>query len=139
MTIKGFFTIYRNLFARLAHDEAPYTDVEFPSFGDSTWTWTAPSKDKQMEAARTFYNYWLNFGTEKDFTWCDMYNLSEAPDRRVRRSVTLIHNLFGVSHASCRLMERDNKKARDDARKEYNETIRVRPLFRTYSNPIKRL
>jgi hypothetical protein len=23
-------------------------------------------------------------------------------------------------------MERDNKKARDDARKEYNETIRVR-------------
>ncbi|ETW82939.1 hypothetical protein HETIRDRAFT_66827 [Heterobasidion irregulare TC 32-1] len=108
----GFFTIYRNLFARLAHDEAPYTDVEFPSFGDSTWTWTAPSKDKQMEAARTFYNYWLNFGTEKDFTWCDMYNLSEAPDRRVRR-----------------LMERDNKKARDDARKEYNETIRSLVMF----------
>lgn len=26
---------------------------------------------------------------------------------------------------SYRLMERDNKKARDDARKEYNDTIRV--------------
>ncbi len=26
----------------------------------------------------------------------------------------------------ARLMERDNKKARDEARKEYNETVRVR-------------
>lgn len=26
----------------------------------------------------------------------------------------------------CRLMEKENKKARDDAKKEYNETIRVR-------------
>jgi DnaJ family protein A protein 5 len=27
---------------------------------------------------------------------------------------------------SSRLMEKDNKKARDSARKEYNETVRVR-------------
>lgn len=26
-------------------------------------------------------------------------------------------------------MEKDNKKARDDARKAYNETVRVSPLF----------
>ena len=27
---------------------------------------------------------------------------------------------------TARLMERDNKKARDSARKEYNETVKVR-------------
>ncbi|THH16676.1 hypothetical protein EW146_g4023 [Bondarzewia mesenterica] len=108
----SFFTIYRNLFARLAHDEALYTDMAFPSFGDSTWTWTAPSNDREMEAARTFYRYWLNFATEKEFTWCDQWNVAEAPDRRVRR-----------------LMEKDNKKARDEARKEYNETIRSLVMF----------
>ncbi|QRW18381.1 DnaJ domain protein [Rhizoctonia solani] len=43
--------------------------------------------------------------TAKDFSWYDSWNIAEAPDRRVRR-----------------LMERDNKKARDDAKKEYNET-----------------
>ncbi|TFY74996.1 hypothetical protein EWM64_g9015, partial [Hericium alpestre] len=108
----SFFTIYRNLFARIAHDEKLYTDTDFPTFGYSTWTWAAPSKAQQMEAARTFYNYWLNFSTHKEFGWVDMWNASDAPDRRVRR-----------------LMERDNKKARDEARKEYNETVRSLVLF----------
>ncbi|KAG8688038.1 hypothetical protein FRC11_006181 [Ceratobasidium sp. 423] len=41
-----------------------------------------------------------------------------APDRRIRR-----------------LMERDNKKARDDARKEYNETVRTLALFLRKRDP----
>ncbi|RPD54290.1 DnaJ-domain-containing protein [Lentinus tigrinus ALCF2SS1-7] len=108
----SFFTIYRNLFSRLAHDEKQYSDVPLPSFGDSTWPWLSPSKEEKDQCARTFYAYWTNFVTSKEFEWADQWNLAEAPDRRVRR-----------------LMERDNKKARDDARKEYNETVRSLAMF----------
>ncbi|KAL7279397.1 hypothetical protein ACG7TL_007238 [Trametes sanguinea] len=108
----GFFTIYRNLFDRLAHDERQYVDTPLPSFGYSTWPWLPPSKAEQDQCARTFYNYWTNFVTSKEFEWADQWNIAEAPDRRVRR-----------------LMEKDNKKARDEARKEYNETIRSLAMF----------
>ncbi|KAA1467416.1 DnaJ-domain-containing protein [Dentipellis sp. KUC8613] len=108
----SFFTIYRNLFDRLAHDERQFTDTEFPTFGDASWTWAAPSKAEQMTAARTFYNFWLNFATAKEFSWMEQWDASDAPDRRVRR-----------------LMEKDNKKARDDARREYNDTVRSLCLF----------
>ncbi|KAH9028531.1 DnaJ-domain-containing protein [Lactarius hengduanensis] len=108
----GFFTIYRNLFDRLAREERLSNTVEFPSFGHSTWDWTAPSKERPSEAARHFYNFWLNFTTDKEFAWSDQWNVSEAPDRQVRR-----------------LMEKDNKKARDGARKEYNETVKALVMF----------
>ena len=70
--------------------------------------WAPATKEDADTAARTFYNFWLNFATDKDFSWADQWEINDAPDRRVRR-----------------LMEKENKKARDDARKEYNETIRV--------------
>ncbi|EMD33296.1 hypothetical protein CERSUDRAFT_160177 [Gelatoporia subvermispora B] len=117
-TDNSFFTIYRNLFARLAHDETLYDPTPLPSFGDSTWPWAPPAKGADAAAARTFYNFWLNFATHKDFAWTDQWNVSEAPDRRVRR-----------------LMERDNKKARDDARKEYNETVRSLAMFLRKRDP----
>ncbi|TFK86714.1 DnaJ-domain-containing protein [Polyporus arcularius HHB13444] len=108
----SFFTIYRHLFDRLAHDEKQYENVPLPSFGDSTWPWLPPSKEEKDRCARTFYTHWTNFVTNKEFEWADQWNLAEAPDRRVRR-----------------LMERDNKKARDEARKEYNETVRSLAMF----------
>ncbi|KAH9995729.1 DnaJ domain-containing protein [Russula vinacea] len=107
-----FFTMYRNLFDRLASDELHYTEAEFPSFGYATWGWAALSKERPSEAARLFYKFWLNFATAKEFTWFDQWNTTEAPDRHARR-----------------LMEKDNKKARDAARKEYNETIRTLVMF----------
>ena len=84
---QGFFTIYRHLFERLAHDEKQYTDGPFPSFGDSSWPWLPPSKDEKDRCSRTFYAYWTNFVTEKGFEWADQWNLAEAPDRKVRRCV----------------------------------------------------
>ncbi|KAI0364749.1 DnaJ-domain-containing protein [Pilatotrama ljubarskyi] len=108
----SFFTIYRNLFDRLAHDEKQYADTPMPSFGYSTWPWLPPSREEQDQCARTFYNFWTNFVTGKEFEWADQWNVAEAPDRRVRR-----------------LMERDNKKARDEARKEYNDTVRSLAMF----------
>ena len=43
------------------------------------------------------------------FAWVDVYRTTDAPNRQIRR-----------------LMEKDNKKAREKARKEYNERVRVR-------------
>ncbi|KAH9481539.1 DnaJ-like protein subfamily C member 21 [Psilocybe cubensis] len=103
----SFFTIYRNLFARLAAEELSFGQTEtFPSFGYSTWSWSS-SGPEDPDDAKSFYNAWLSFVTEKDFMWMEQWNTAEAPERRVRR-----------------LMEKDNKKLRDDARREYNETVR---------------
>lgn len=101
------------MFLRLAQEESLFSghDVsDYPPFGCSTWKWVGSGKDGQSskEGARFFYNYWLSFATEKDFSWIETWSTNEAPDRQVRR-----------------LMERDNKKARDNARREYNETVRV--------------
>ncbi|KDR76404.1 hypothetical protein GALMADRAFT_121467 [Galerina marginata CBS 339.88] len=103
----SFFSIYRNLFARLSAEEAIfYSNDDFPSFGFSTWPWTASNKG-DINSARSFYNVWMNFTTEKDFTWMEQWNIAEAPERRIRR-----------------LMEKDNKKLREDSRREYNDTVR---------------
>ncbi|TFK28209.1 DnaJ-domain-containing protein [Coprinopsis marcescibilis] len=107
----GFFYIYRHLFVRIQSEEEMLDPTsEYPSFGYSTWPWSTEMKKRKNAdgAAREFYTVWSNFATEKDFSWVEQWKLSEAPDRRVRR-----------------LMEKDNKKARDDARREYNETVRT--------------
>jgi DnaJ family protein A protein 5 len=66
----------------------------------------------EPEAAKPFYDVWLNFVTSKEFSWTDQWDVSEAPDRKVRR-----------------IMEKDNKKSRDDARREYNDTVRSLARF----------
>ncbi|KAG7450990.1 DnaJ-domain-containing protein [Guyanagaster necrorhizus] len=114
----GFFSVYRNLFNRLMAEETMISDIDLPSFGYSTWTWTPVHKGEESTAARTFYNAWINFVTNKDFSWCDQWNVAEAPDRRVRR-----------------LMEKDNKKARDDARRDYNDTVRSLAKFLRKRDP----
>nr|VWO97047.1 Uncharacterized protein [Ganoderma boninense] len=108
----SFFTIYRNLFDRLDHDEKRYDNTPLPSFGTSAWSWLSPSKEEREKCARVFYNYWTNFATNKEFEWADQWNIAEAPDRRVRR-----------------MMERDNRKAREEARREYNDTVRSIATF----------
>ncbi|KAJ7674172.1 hypothetical protein B0H17DRAFT_1161784 [Mycena rosella] len=112
----SFFTVYRSVFARLQAEEALISDADYPSFGYSTWTWVPATKDS--DAARAFYAVWTNFATAKDFAWTDQWNLTEAPDRRVRR-----------------LMEKDNKKAREDARREYNDTVRSLAKFLRKRDP----
>ncbi|KAK6199179.1 DnaJ domain-containing protein [Scheffersomyces amazonensis] len=120
----GFYNTVSRLFERLASEEiihgksqnqaeySKYKDDDltninaidpslllFPRFGNS--------KSDYVETIRPFYNSWSNFSSVKTFNWKDEYRYSMAPDRRTRR-----------------MMERENKKSRDTARKEYNETIR---------------
>lgn len=118
--------MYNNFFRRLAFEEQQHSlEDDYPLFGLSTWTWTGETVGT---AARKFYNVWTSFSTVKDFAWVELWNASEAPDRRVRRfALGLIpqSRCCKITNDSIRLMEKDNRKVRDDARKEYNETVRV--------------
>lgn len=84
-SVKDFFTIYRNLFSRIAYEETLVSDVTYPLFGFSAWPWGSVSKGDDNETARVFYNVWLNFVTSKEFSWMDQWNVLEAPDRKTRR------------------------------------------------------
>ncbi|KAI0381051.1 DnaJ-domain-containing protein [Hypomontagnella monticulosa] len=105
----SFFTILRDTFERIAQAEDAAADwdglapVEFPSFGEST------DDDK---VAKAFYSRWSNFSTKLSFSWKDKWRLSDAPDRRVRR-----------------LMEKENKKFREDAIREFNDAVRSLVVF----------
>lgn len=112
---QGFFTVYRNLFALLASDEALHTDhpLDYPSFGDSTTPYAPPKDATRAEKdagtwARDFYVVWSEFASEKRFEWVAKWDLDRGSDRQMRR-----------------LMERDNKKIRDDYKREYSEAVRV--------------
>lgn len=122
-SLAGFFNVAGRLFQRLASEEVAHAKYQglqlfynykddandvnaiddsyllFPRFGNSHSDY--PSQVKE------FYNAWNKFQTVKTFSWVDEYRYSMAPDRRTRR-----------------LMEKENKKLRDSARKEYNETVR---------------
>jgi len=101
----GFFTVLRGTFDTLAKEEELACDwegfepIDYPSFGHAT--------DKYEEVARPFYAMWNGFATKKTFSRKDVYRLSDAPDRRVRR-----------------LMEKENRRFREDGIREFNETVR---------------
>jgi DnaJ family protein A protein 5 len=106
----GFFGIAAETFARLADEElaageyAPHDTPQYPPFGDSS--------DVYDPVVKQFYAGWTGFSTRKSFAWKDKYRLGEAPDRRVRR-----------------LMEKENKKLRDEAIREFNDAVRFLVTF----------
>lgn len=105
----SFFSILRDTFDNLAQGEQAAAEWEgrfptqYPSFGSSG------DDDK---VAKAFYSRWSNFSTRLSFTWKDKWRLSDAPDRRVRR-----------------LMEKENKKFREDAIREFNDAVRSLVVF----------
>ncbi|KAK2053157.1 DnaJ domain-containing protein [Colletotrichum caudatum] len=106
----GFFGITKATFDHLADEEiaageyAPGDIPDYPSFGFSADTYEA--------IAKPFYAAWTSFSTRKTFAWKDKYRLSDAPDRRVRR-----------------LMEKENKKTREEAIREFNDAVRFLVTF----------
>lgn len=106
----GFFGILDITFGQLATEEAAACDwegalpVEYPPFGSSD--------DEYDPIAKPFYNAWSSFSTRKSFSWKEKWRLSDAPDRRVRR-----------------LMEKENKKMRDDAIRDFNDAVRSLVAF----------
>ena len=114
--IKGFFSVYRSLFTLLASDEALHTlttPLHYPSFGYEDTSYAPPSgmTKAQRDAiiwARDFYTVWSEFTSEKRFDWVAKWDVERGDDRGMRR-----------------LMEKENKRVREEYRKEYNDTVRV--------------
>lgn len=106
----GFFGILDVTFGQLATEETAACDwdgqdpVHYPPFG--------AAGDGHDDTAKPFYAAWSNFTTKKSFAWKDKWRLSDAPDRRVRR-----------------LMEKENKKLRDDAARDFNDAVRSLVAF----------
>ncbi|KAL4901837.1 hypothetical protein BDW74DRAFT_181549 [Aspergillus multicolor] len=103
----GFYGGLRETFAQLAYEEETACRwegidlVKYPSFGFRN--------DRDV---RDFYAIWSSFSTKKSFSWKDAYRYAEAPDRRVRR-----------------MMEKENKRLREGAVREYNDAVRSLVAF----------
>lgn len=101
---KGFYAVYREVFNKLAAEDSEYmtgddSDFEAPSFGNS--------KSSYEDVVHPFYAYWQSYSTKKSYAWLDPYDIRDAPNRRV-----------------VRVVEKENKKIRDKARKQRNEEVR---------------
>ena len=96
----------RILFSTLGEEEENATRelaVDYfplPSFGNS--------KSDSNTEVRLFYSAWMSFSTAKTFSWKDQWRSTDAPDRRVKRA-----------------MEKENKRHRDAARREFNDSVKV--------------
>lgn len=104
---KGFYAVYSNVFRIIAQEDAEFAtdkDIEIPEFGTSL--------SDYEEVVQPFYAFWQSYSTLKSYVWLEKYNIKEAPNRRVQR-----------------LMEKDNKKIRDAAKKERNEEVRALVKF----------
>ena len=103
---EGFYTVYRYVFDEIIKEDTPYYEEDFVkpmSFGYST----TPYQDVHQ-----FYSFWDSYSTPKTFAFLDLYKTMEAPNRRI-----------------VRLMEKENKKIRDAAKKKRNEEIRALVAF----------
>lgn len=102
----NFWATASSIFNQLAQEEreaAMDGDMDppiLPAFGNSKSSW--------QHETRVFYDNWTNFSTVKQMAHKDMYREKDAPDRRVKRA-----------------MQGHNKKARDAAKKEYNDAVRA--------------
>ncbi|KAL4756168.1 putative C2H2 finger domain protein [Aspergillus foveolatus] len=111
----GFYGGLRETFAQLALEEETacrwegVDSIDYPSFG---------TRHDGSQVVRDFYAVWGSFSTKKSFAWKDVYRYSEAPDRRVRR-----------------LMEKENKRLREAAIREFNEAVRSLVAFAKKRDP----
>ncbi|KAI0985110.1 hypothetical protein GJ496_001064 [Pomphorhynchus laevis] len=96
---KGFYHVYSNLFETIFKEENYMTDNKIVDFGDS--------KCDYIEHVYKFYNFWLNFSTQRTYSWIGANEIRRAEDRKTKRWI-----------------ESKYKKARAQAIKERNENIR---------------
>lgn len=101
----GFFAKVKGFFDTLAREEELVCEwedldpVSYPSFGGAA--------DDYETKVRPFYVAWTGFATSKTYSWEDLHQYSEAPDRRIRR-----------------MMEKENKRFRDEAIHDFNNLVR---------------
>ncbi|XP_075165134.1 dnaJ homolog subfamily C member 21 [Haematobia irritans] len=101
---KGFYAVYREVFERIAAEDAEFMDDEeemenIPKFGDSTSSYE--------EVVGPFYAWWSAYCTKRTYTWLCPYDVNEIRDRRIVRAI-----------------EKEMKPIVQKARKERNEEVR---------------
>ena len=106
----GFFSIVGKIFAQLAREEN--IACEWQGRDEPDYPPFESSKDTCNDTIKAFYAHWSSFATAKDFSSKDIYRCSEAPDRRTRR-----------------LMEKENRRLREDGIREFNEAVRALVSF----------
>lgn len=120
----SFFGTFRRLFERIAEEDcvaSPYPGEEhtgdaaeswrdnvsmYPSFGHPDTPYVCANEADELACVRAFYQFWSSFSSRKCFAWKDVHETRQAKDRRIKR-----------------LLEKENKRSRDAARREYNEAI----------------
>ena len=103
---EGFYTIYRQVFENLEAEDkefAPVNPDQYPTFGHLS--------SEEMEWHK-FYAFFTAYVTPRTYSWLDKYDTRQAENRKIYR-----------------LMEKENKKVRDAARKERNELVRSLAKF----------
>lgn len=100
----GFYSVYRKVFEQITEEDIKYMDEkeefdEIPSFGRS---------DSDSATVKAFYDHWMSYCTKKSYVWLDPFDIQEGRgDRRL-----------------LKIIEKENKKVRQKARKERNEEVR---------------
>ncbi|KAH8819595.1 putative DnaJ like protein subfamily C member 21 [Xylogone sp. PMI_703] len=106
----GFYGMLNEKFRALAAEEDAACDweglepINYPDFGHMD--------DSYEPGVKLFYSVWMNFTTKKSFAWKDAYRPSDAPDRATRR-----------------LIEKENRKLRDEGIREFNDAVRSLVAF----------
>ena len=100
---EGFYTVYGQVFDKINQEEKTQAEdaAAFraaPPFGASNAEW----KD-----VKSWYSHWEGFSTGCSCATADKYDTRTAPNRQVRRA-----------------MEKENNKARVEARRKVNECVR---------------
>lgn len=98
----SFYSVYRTVF-RDIHDREQIPDRDFCCFGASS---------SPVPEMLQFYARWENFVSVLTFADADIYHTLDAPNRATRR-----------------MMEKENMKQRETARKEYTEQVRSLARF----------
>lgn len=108
--LKGFFGVYQKLFMEIVVEErlSCENDTESITTNYSNDVDGFGGVDTEFEPSlKRFYAFWAGFTTCQSFSRLDEYKLHEIDDRRIRR-----------------IAEQKNKKKRELARRELNETVK---------------
>nr|ACO12529.1 DnaJ homolog subfamily C member 21 [Lepeophtheirus salmonis] len=97
----NFYSVYSKLFVSIYHEDKEFANStpQYPFFGD---------ENSPPEIWQKFYNFFSVYSSPRTFSWLDQYDTRQAENRRISR-----------------LMEKENKKFRDEARKERNDLVRT--------------
>ncbi|KFY33429.1 hypothetical protein V494_07643 [Pseudogymnoascus sp. VKM F-4513 (FW-928)] len=104
-SLDGFYGRLQSVFEALTKEEDAacswegIAPIDYPDFGTAEASYD--------HVVKPFYVAWASFSTRKSFSWRDAHNYADAPDRRVRR-----------------LMEKENKRLRDEGIREFNDAVR---------------